>query len=233
MPATITDTEYKANGVWIYLDVPASAKSMRIELSEDHAQTWKTLGTTTGRSYRLPANLKEGKVHIRAVALNGKKEAEFAQEYPVYITHEPPHYPEGLRLRLDTDEVHLSWGQVLGAEKYGVYRRKSGETNFLKIFEGKTNLYSDKTATGTVKPFELPGKSENKEADYANITIYEYAVTTINGKGESVLSPVENSDPASWNNWYPQTELKFKRRSAFWMEPYVYPHMMPEMYYPD
>lgn len=231
MPAVITDTEYKANGVLVYLEIPASAKSARIELSEDNVQTWKSVGTTTGKTFRLPVQ-KEGKVHIRAVALNGKKEATFAQEYPVYVTNEPPHYPEGLRLYIDTNEVTLSWGKVLGAEKYGVYRRKVGEKEFRKIFEGKTNAYKDKSAIGTVRPFEFPGKLENQQTDYSHITLYEYAVTTINGKGESTLSPIEDTNPASWNNWYPQTELKFKRRSAFWMEPYVYPNMIPDMYYP-
>lgn len=232
MPAVITDTEYNSNDVLVHLEIPASAKSVRMELSEDNAKTWKPIGTTTGKTFRLPMP-KVGKVHVRAIALNGKKEASFAQEYPVYITNEPPHYPEGLRLQLGTNEVTLSWGKVLGTGKYAVYRRKAGEQHFQKIFEGKTNTYVDKTAVGTVKPFEFPGKLDNQQADYTNITLYEYAVTAINGKGESALSSTENTDPASWNNWYPQTELKFKRRSAFWMEPYVYPHMIPDMYYPD
>lgn len=232
MPAVITDTEYKTNGVLVYLEIPASAKRARIELSDDNAQTWRSIGITTGKTFCLPTQ-KEGKVHVRAVALNGKKEAMFAQEYPVYITNKPPHCPEGLRLYIDTDQVGLSWGKVLGAEKYGVYRRKVGEKEYRKIFEGKTNTYKDKAGIGTVKPFDFPGKLDNQQVDYSRITIYEYAVTTINGKGESALLPVEDTDPASWNNWYPRTELKFKRRSAFWMEPYVYLNMMPDMYYPE
>lgn len=232
MTAIIADTEYRKNGVWLYLDIPPSARSVRIDLSEDNTRTWKKIGTTSGKSFRLPA-LKEGKVHVRAVALNGKKEAAFAQEYPVYIADELPHYPEGLRLYLDTDAVGLSWGKVLGAERYAVYRRKAGEQQFKKIFEGKANTFRDQTAKGVIKSFKLPGRLDNQGQDYSQITLYEYAVTTINGRGESVLSPIENTDPASWSNWYPQTDLKFKRRSAFWMEPYVYPHMMPQMYYPN
>ena len=47
------------------------------------------------------------------------------------------------------------------------------------------------------------------------------------------MSPVENTDPASWRNWYPDTELKFKRQSAFWMPPYTPAEKSPERYYPD
>ena len=51
--------------------------------------------------------------------------------------------------------------------------------------------------------------------------------------GEGALSPVENTDPASWKNWYPAVTLKFKRQSAFWMPPYMSANMSPEKYYPD
>lgn len=232
MPAVIVDTEYTSRGILISLNIPVSAKRVRMELSEDNGISWKKIGETTSDKYCL-SNLKEGKIHVRAVAMNGKKEADFAQEYPIYVTKNLPHCPEGLKLKVGRNEVDLSWGKVLGAERYCLYRRKVGDSKFIKIFEGKLNEYKDKAADGTVEPFELPGVLENQYADYTGITIYEYAVTSITGNGESRMSSIENTDPTSWNNWYPKTNLKFKRRTAFWMEPYVYPNMIPELYYPD
>ena len=69
--------------------------------------------------------------------------------------------------------------------------------------------------------------------DRHGLKVYEYAVASVNGNGEGALSPVENTDPASWKNWYPAVTLKFKRQSAFWMPPYMSANMSPEKYYPD
>lgn len=177
--------------------------------------------------------LADGKYHVRAVSVNGKKEAASACEYPVYISKSPSHYPEGLKLQLDSGRIDLSWGQVLGTEVYRVYRRKLGEKDFLKVYEGKATSFADEELQGVVPAFSLPGSLDNADADRSGIIVYEYTVTALNGNGESAMAPVVNSDPASWANWYPSTELKFKRRSAFWMEPYVPANAVPGKYYPD
>ena len=177
--------------------------------------------------------LTDGKYHVRAVAVDGKKEADTACEYPVYVSRHPAHYPEGLKLRLDSNRVVLSWGQVLGTETYRLYRRKSGDKDFRKIYEGKATSFTDSRLQGVVPAYRLPGGLDNAEADRSRIVVYEYAVTAVNGRGESDMSPVANTDPASWRNWYPATDLKFKRRSAFWMEPYVPADAVPDEYYPD
>jgi hypothetical protein len=84
-----------------------------------------------------------------------------------------------------------------------------------------------------VPAFALPGRLDNLEQDRSKVAIYEYAVSTLNGLGEGAMSPIENTDPASWSNWYPNTTLKFKRTSSFWLMPYVNENMVPEKYYPE
>ena len=232
MPTDIIDTEYTPNGTLIYLDIPASAKKVKIETSRDNGQTWTEVGTTTRSVYKL-APQPAGKIHVRALSVNGKHTAVFAQEYPVYTTNQAPHYPEGLHLNLDKGKVDLSWGKVLGAQKYRIYRRKAGDKDFTLIFEGKANQYTDMEAAGVIKACRFPGKLDNPTLDAGSFTVYEYTVTTVNGYGESVQSPIADTHPASWANWYPDTELKYKRTSAFWMEPYVPSFMTPEKYYPN
>lgn len=232
MPASVADVVYTSAGHRVYLSKPQQDTKARIELSKDGGKSWEALGTTAKTIYTLP-KLSEGKYHVRAVAVNGKKEAVSAGEYPVYVSKRPSHYPEGLKLKLDTNKVALSWGQVLGTEVYRVYRRKSGDKDFRKVYEGKQTTFTDKQPTGVVPAFRLPGSLDNPDVDRSRIVVYEYVVTAVNGNGESEMSPRVNTDPASWSNWYPAAELKFKRQSAFWMEPYVPHHAVPAKYYPD
>lgn len=232
LPATIADVVYAKSGNCVYLSKPRRDVKVRMELSQDGGRTWEALGTTTQTLYTLP-KLPAGKYHVRAVAVNGKKEALSAREYPVYVSKHPAHYPEGLKLKLDSNRVALTWGQVLGTEVYRVYRRKAGDRDFRKVYEGKQTSFTDDRLQGVVPAFRLPGRLDNSEADRSRIVVYEYAVTAVNRNGESEMSPPANTDPASWANWYPTTELRFKRQSAFWMEPYVPASAVPEKYYPD
>lgn len=232
MPTRIIDTEYSPNGTLVYLDIPTSARKVKIEISRDNAQTWEEAGITAQSTYKL-APQPVGKIHIRAISVNKKHTANFAQEYPVYTTDQAPHYPEGLHLNLDSGKVTLSWGNVLGTKKYRIYRRKAGEKDFTLIFEGKANQYTDTKVPGVIKACKLPGKLDNPNLAGDSFTVYEYTVTAVNGYGESVKAPIADTHPASWANWYPATELKYKRTSAFWMEPYVSSAMTPEKYYPN
>ena len=131
-----------------------------MELSKDGGKKWELLGTTTKNRYVLP-ELTDGKYHVRAVAVDGKKEADTACEYPVYVSRHPAHYPEGLKLRLDSNRVVLSWGQVLGTETYRLYRRKSGDKDFRKIYEGKATSFTDSRLQGVVPAYRLPGGLDN------------------------------------------------------------------------
>jgi hypothetical protein len=232
MESRIVATEYEKDRVKLIVESVAKCKSVRIDVSYDGGITWKPNGMTTNGIFYL-SNEQVNKVHVRAVSLNGIKEASSAGEYPVYFTKNPPHCPEGLWLRLSRNKVDLSWGKVLGTQKYRLYRCRIGEKNYQSIYEGKECQFTDNNIEGVQVYYELPGILDNRDKDRTGLIIYEYAVSAVNGNGESKKSNVENTDPASWLNWYPSTELKFKRQSAFWMTPYVGPNMVPDKYYPE
>lgn len=228
MPSFITSTEHTKKGADIYIDRAPTAKELLIELSDDGGRKWKTVGKCDATVFSL-SNLKSGKYHVRAVSLNDRKRADHAYEYPVYVDDGNPHYPEGLRLMLGNGKVSLSWGQVLGVKRYILYRKNPASGTFRPIYEGEQTSYTDNTAAGVspchTYPADLPTKSPEP--------VYEYYVVAVNGRGTSEKSPTVDTSPSSWANWYPSTELKFKRQSAFWMEPYVQPNMVPSQYYPN
>lgn len=228
----IISAEYEKSKVKVELKSMSPVEAVRIDISYDGGKTWKEKDKTNKTVYYLNKEKNE-KVHIRAVSLNGNKVASIAQEYPIYFTDNVPHYPDGLWLKLSSNKVELSWGEVLGVQKYKLYRRNVNSKSFELIYEGKERSFIDSKALGVVAPFQFPGTIDNASTSREGIMVYEYAISSRNGNGESLLSPIVNTDPSSWRNWYPQTELKFKRQSAFWMPPYVYPNMSPEKYYPN
>ena len=232
MPARITSTEYEAGHVKLHIARTSPCDAVIVQLSTDGGKTWTDQGRTTGDVYCLPQGA-EGKVHVRALAANGNRTATEAIEYPVYFTTARPHHPEGLWLRTDSNRVMLTWGEVLGTQVYRLYRREAGTNEYTLVYEGRERHFTDREAVGARRPFQLPGTLDNRTAPRDGLRVYEYAVTAVNAHGESVKSPAESTDPASWRNWYPDTELKFKRRSAFWMPPYVPVGWMPEAYYPE
>lgn len=232
MPVNIVDAEYNPSGTMIYLDFPPSTSKAIIEMSADNSVTWEKIGTTDKAIYKLPKT-GHGKIHVRAVGLNGNKRADFAQEYPIYNQQGAPHTPDGLKLRLSADTVAMSWGKVLGVRTYRVYRRTAGMSDFVMIYEGDKNEYVDTEAKGTIPPCKMPGELDNRQTANQDCAIYEYRITAVNGFGESQPSSIADTNPASWLNWYPDTDLKFKRNSAFWMPPYVPESEVPEKYYPN
>lgn len=224
MPSNILATEHTKNGCVIVADKHPSAQKLVVELSSDSGQTWKAAGEMTGTEYAL-TGLKKGKYHVRVVSVNGERRADEAPEYPVYVKNSAPHYPDGLQLRVHDGIVDISWGKVLGVRKYLLYRRLPGEERFNLIYEGDHCRFADK----------FPGaeKCDPQPSDVSGGNYTRYYVVAENGCGRSAASPEICANPSSWKTWYPATVLRFKRRSAFWAEPYVYPSQMPQMYYPD
>lgn len=98
-------------------------------------------------------------------------------------------------MKLDDNQVEISWGKVLGVQKYRLYRRVKGEQEFRLIYEGKANCFVDKTAAGVCKAFAMPGSLDNRLQDRHGLKVYEYAVASVNGNGEGALSPVEIQIP--------------------------------------
>ena len=87
---------------------------------------------------------------------------------------------------------------------------------------------------GIVPAARDPGLQADAERQpKAEPVVYEYAVSAVDGVGESDKSKTANTDPTSWRNWYPDTQLQFKRRSAYWLPPYVKPEQVPPATYPE
>lgn len=228
MPSLVASAEYTPRGAELVIGKAPSAREVVIELSDDGGKQWREVGRCDGNTFALK-HLRPGKYHVRAVSLNGDKRADSAPEYPVYVDGNRPHCPEGLRLRLDEDRVMLSWGKVRGVERYILYRRDPASQQFRPVYEGKDCTYTDTDLVG-VRPCDRYPSDDPVRDDRS---FYQYRVVAVNGRGRSESSATVDTNPGSWANWYPDTELRFKRRSAFWMAPYVPVGEEPDCYYPD
>jgi hypothetical protein len=227
---TITHTEYTAEGVMVYFESSAAAEDYLVEISTNGGKTWGHKGNTNQNRFLL-SDLDKGKYHVRIIPRNGDILGKASYEYPVYSDKIAPLYPEGLKLEIEHFGARLTWGSVLGATEYRLYRRKAGDEEFALVYGGKNNEYHDKEVGQLPAHYELPGLELN--FDKPQVEVYEYAISAVNGFGESNKSPVITTDPASWLNWSPVAELRFNRRTAYWDSPYVPERKIPDMYYPE
>ena len=76
--------------------------------------------------------------------------------------------------------------------------RKLGDSNWDKIYNGKSLGFIDKGAKGSLEKFDLPGLKEGANYKIEGLTIYEYCISCIDKNGESPKSMVRNSDPRNW-----------------------------------
>ena len=156
-----------------------------IELSADHEITWNKIATVDTNSYNFD-NLANGKYHIRIRGERGNEIGEYCHPFPIYVNDKRPHAPEGLRIRAKGDKFIVSWGKVLGVDKYRLY----------KIFNNKA---------------ELVYEGDNKEVE---VTGGAYYVTCLNGNGESDRSLIRTSDEeiVYWDN-HPEKGFERDTRS--------------------
>ena len=231
MPPVMLRTEDHPGGARLFFTTAPGADNYRLETSADGGKIWQVAGETTVGEFDLTGQTNGTKIAVRAVALNARRESRPAREYPVYVTDAPPLPPDGLKLRLGRRQVGVTWGEVLGASEYRLYRRVQGRAAWREVYRGAAREFTD-TGLNAVPAFAAPGLAANAER-LRKPTIYEYAVAAVSGNGEGPQSLPENSDPASWRNWYPEAPLRFKRRSAYWQPPYVLPDQMPPVYYPE
>jgi len=127
--------------------------------------------------------------------------------------------------------VKLIWGEVLGVNEYRLYRRERGQTDWREIFRGRAQTFTDR-AVKVSPAFSEPGLQPAAARVVENNLIYEYAVAAVNGNGEGEKSLSADTNPASWRNWNPTDDLRFRRQSEFWREPWVAPEDVPPPYYP-
>jgi len=214
---TILKTENSAGGAKVFITSVASATEYRLELSIDDGIHWST--QVTGASPKLSIyGLPNGeKVHLRAIASNSLHSSAPGRAYPLYITNQPPPPPDGLHVDLALRSATVTWGEVLGVAEYRLYSRPKGTKDFRILYKGGGRSYLDQR-TDIRSSNEVPGSSQRTNPTH----IFEYAVSSVNGNGEGKLSPVADTDPASWRNWDPKPGEPYRRV-------YSYPQDAPEL----
>lgn len=166
------------------------AQKYRYEYSTDQGKTWQTYKEQKGNSIIIKPIKKESKGYVRVFALNKENISLPSVIYPAYFTTKPPHFPDGLKLKKENNGYILDWGKVLGCNEYRLYKR-SQNGKFELIYKGNENQFIDKNINSDI--------------------IYQYAISAINGNGESKLSNPVTSDPKSWLNFTPIDENQFRR----------------------
>ena len=229
-PAILRTENFKGGAKVIFTPV-AGANHYRLETSPDGGKTWKPSTEGTASPIAISGFMNGVKLHVRVIATNPEKASAAGNEYPIYISDKAPESPDGLDLVLSKNQIDLTWGEILGAGEYRLYRRVLGATAWTQLYAGPARAFADHEAPGALPPTELPGRGDNALNLHPG-TIYEYAVSAVNGNGESVKSLVQNSDPTSWRNWWPAgEERRFKRQTGFWLPPYVTPEAVPPRHY--
>jgi hypothetical protein len=211
LPPEIVRAEHFAGGATVHLDAVPAAEYYEIQLSRDGGVAWEVAATTSDDFFVL-TSLTE-KVHVRAVACNTDQRSAPGREYPIYPTAQPPPPPDGLRLRLGRGVVTATWGEVLGATSYRLYRRRAGTTDYEEIFRGLAHQYVDESANGVVEAYSDPG-------DGPEVSTYEYAVAAENGNGVGARSTPIDTDPRSCRNWRPPGGITFRPQHTYNQLPY-------------
>ena len=134
--------------------------------------------------------------------------------YPVYVTDQVPHAPEGLlvqrnvpraarppvpdettladKLPVAPQSLTITWGEILGAGEYRLYRRAQGSGSSQRIYSGPSRTHVD-------RPTDVQG-------------IQEFYVTAINGNGESAPSIICDTDPKRLGELGSQARRRFPPR---------------------
>jgi hypothetical protein len=210
MAPRIVRTENFSGGAHVSVEPVASADRYRLEQSQDGGATWSLAAVQAQAIFKLSGIPNAKKVHVRAIALNTVHESSPGPEYPVYITSQLPHAPDGLRVALATGSATLTWGEVLGVSEYKLYTRPVGSREFHLLYHGHERTYVDKQggiqASSAVPRAAGPAKQPH---------LIEYCVAAVNGNGEGAKSRTVDTDPASWRNWDPMPGEPFRRVEGF------------------
>jgi len=265
MPPRVVRTETVPGGAVVHFTPVAGADRYVLELSTDGGATWTTAAETAATEivvaepaaagnvaagnvaagnvaagtaeepFRL-AGLDEGrKYHVRVAARNADRQGAPGADYPVYATSAPPEPPDGLRLRLGRGTVTATWGEVLGAARYRLYRRTKGEAGYQEVFGGTAFAFTD----------DVPGVTPAgdgahtgagawatgvRETAPGQAPVLEYAVAAENGNGVGPMSPAVDTDPGSLRHWYPPVDLVFRRDHTYHRPPFAPEGTAPRPY---
>ena len=216
------------DGAEVFFSIIEGAEEYLIEVSRNGGENRENVGKSKTDSFQLKGLANGIKIHVRVSGVNSDCIGEPSAEYPVYISGDRPHCPEGVNIRSFKDKVVFEWGEVLGVHTYKVYRKSPGESEFTLIHQGPDLQFTDESAHGAAAHNDLPGGSQAAVDEF-----YQYYVTAENNNGESASSRILTADPASWLNWYPPVPLKFKRDSEYVKFPYVRREETPPRYYAE
>jgi hypothetical protein len=190
----ILGTVNRSGGCKVAWTSVAGATAYRLELSRDNGTSWQTITDDVSSTSAVISAVDNGtKIHLRVTARGVGGWGSASGLYPVYVTDKAPRCPQGLTLHLSDTATIISWGKVLGAAQYHLYRREKG---------------SNDTA------FELVYSGENRRLSIAHTgatRVYEYAVTAVNDNGESGKSAVCDTDPTCFLNQYSRWFDGFRR----------------------
>ncbi|MHA6484936.1 hypothetical protein ACX1C1_23890 [Paenibacillus sp. strain BS8-2] len=178
------------------------ATRYQVQISEDYGETWQTTAVVTETSCRLEGIINGKKYFVRVCGINEHaKLGEYSHEYPLYPSDRMPEPPEGLDIVIQGDELELTWGSVLGAQSYRLYRMDFRGQQEL-IYAGENTRYSCV-------------RSDCGE-------IHQYTVSTVNLCGEGVPYPHPVDDnPASLRNFKPLIERQTHRTSLYGHHPFA------------
>lgn len=171
--AEVYTTRVNKDGVRAAWKSVAGAEAYEVEVKPYGAEAYEKVATVQDVQYTI-SGLSERKYFVRVRGVRANAVGEYSHPYPVYVTSDIPHCPEGLRVVETNGAFVASWGQVLGADIYRLYRS---------------------TKDGAVLVYEGTARS-------AVVSQGEYFVTCENGNGESKPSLSRSTDEklARWDN---------------------------------
>ena len=188
----IVKTVVASENARLFWEPSNGAQGYEIELSTDGGKTWENAATVQDSCSCTLTQLKNGrKYHARVQAFHRDRLSGWSGDYPLYITDQTPDFPEGLRVWKRKEGFDVLWGKELGVDRYRLYRRIRDTGDFELVYEGEQTTYSDR--------------------DVSDDTIYEYAISAINGNGEGPMSGLRDTAKDGPAFWDPEPDVKFRR----------------------
>lgn len=167
----VTGAVTRGDGFTVHWAAEPGADAYEVELSAD-AYEYVPAGRTGETA--LDVQAKPGKYYVRVRGVRTGSAGGYGHPYPVYVTADRPHPPEGLRVVREREGFRATWGEVLGAGTYRLYR---------------------KTARGCSLVYEGAERS-------CPVPRGTYCVAAVNGNGEGAKSLTRSTDGelAAWDN---------------------------------
>lgn len=142
--------------------------------------TGTKIGGLTGTSYSHTAVTSGTTYHYVLTAVGKNSESAASVETSATLVSNPPAAPGNLAAVPGNGQVALTWGAVTGAQTYNVYYGTA---------PGITTSSANKAMSLTGTSYTVSG--------LANATTYYFAVTAVNGAGQSVISGEVSATPTN------------------------------------